>query len=123
MVRIFPFGLIIGIRWVLWWRCLGLYARVADVIQGRDWAWPRSLTGNWMDIIIGTPDSFRPNNSQADALYWVEDFWEAFSIRNVWEALRSRQPAVDWFRSVWHSKSISIHAFIFWLAIRGALST
>ncbi|KAL5842658.1 hypothetical protein ACOSQ3_013261 [Xanthoceras sorbifolium] len=23
MGRIFPFGLIIGIRWVLWWRCLG----------------------------------------------------------------------------------------------------
>ena len=101
----------------------GLHARVADVVQGRDWAWPRSLTGNWMDIISGIPASFRPNNSQADTLCWVEDSRGAFSIRNAWEALRSRQPAVDWFRSVWHSKSIPRHAFIFWLAIRGALST
>ncbi|KAL5801025.1 hypothetical protein ACOSQ3_032657 [Xanthoceras sorbifolium] len=65
-----PLGPLVGVfgRRIIYDSGFGLHARVADVIQGRDWAWPRSLTGNWMDIISGTPDSFRPNNSQVDTL-------------------------------------------------------
>jgi len=76
-----------------------------------------------MEIISTTPISIRPNIASNDILLWVEDSHGVFSIRSAWDFLRERRPEVEWYRSVWFAKAVPRHAFILWLATRGALLT
>jgi len=76
-----------------------------------------------MEIISTTTFSIRPNIASDDVLLWVENSHGVFSIRSAWDFLRERRPEVEWYRSVWFAKAVPRHAFIIWLATRGALLT
>lgn len=102
---------------------LGRNAMVADIIREGTWRWPLFLSVDWMDLIELTPLSFLPNVENEDRLVWDDDVHGLFSVRRAWDVFRVKRSKVMWYKSVWFSKAIPKHAFILWLAIRGALVT
>jgi hypothetical protein len=47
-----------------------------------------------------------------------------YNCANTWNALREKEPRVDWWKAVWHPVAIpSRHSFMLWLVFKGALVT
>lgn len=46
-----------------------------------------------------------------------------YSCKNTWEAIRVKQPKVEWSKLVWFSFAIPHHAFFLWLTFCDSLAT
>ncbi|GAV66276.1 zf-RVT domain-containing protein, partial [Cephalotus follicularis] len=57
-----------------------------------------------------------------DSTHW-DKVGEVFSTACAFHGIRQRSLSVDWHNIVWHSRRIPKHAFILWLALRGAHRT
>lgn len=58
-----------------------------------------------------------------DIPLWLPSKSERYSCRNIWKAIRVKQPKVDWSRQIWFSCVIPRHAFFLRLAAQDSLST
>jgi hypothetical protein len=46
-----------------------------------------------------------------------------YNCADTWNALRQKEPQVDWWKAVWHPVAIHRHSFMLWLVFKGALLT
>ncbi|GKC57148.1 homeodomain-like protein [Tanacetum coccineum] len=61
----------------------------------------------------------------SDVLQWRDsnESISEFSVKNVWDAIRTRGGEVDWYRIVWFPHYVPRHAFFLWLVMRNSLKT
>ncbi|GJX51416.1 putative reverse transcriptase domain-containing protein [Tanacetum coccineum] len=100
-----------------------MQSKVADLVVNNAWIWPHT----WLlkapnigtipapNLVVHVPDVTRWCDANGNML--------AFSVRNVWEALRDRGNEVPWYRLVWFPHCIPRHAFHLWLIMRESLKT
>jgi len=46
----------------------------------------------------------------------------SYTIRETWEAIRTKQPRVTWWKLISFSCAIPKHAFVVWLALQNCVS-
>ncbi|GAV77317.1 zf-RVT domain-containing protein [Cephalotus follicularis] len=63
-----------------------------------------------------------PSSNALDCIFWQTD-GHAFSTKTAWQAIRTHEDKVNWYRLVWHTLRIPKHAFCLWLMILGAHKT
>lgn len=100
---------------------LGEDDKVEVLVEGSNWKWPSSHV--WQDIIISTPQSFKPNATLEDRVKWAASSNGKFSTKSAWESIRHRGSIKQWHHLVWHRRAIPRHAMILWLAIWGKLNS
>ncbi|GAV89429.1 LOW QUALITY PROTEIN: zf-RVT domain-containing protein, partial [Cephalotus follicularis] len=94
-------------------------ARVRDILSGGGWSWPQTSA----DLIdLQQRVQLIPISTEPDSIYW-DKAGVSFTTDKAWQALRHRSNEFTWHCVVWHSHRIPKHAFILWLALRGALRT
>ncbi|GAV80392.1 zf-RVT domain-containing protein, partial [Cephalotus follicularis] len=98
---------------------LSKVASVSDILSGGEWSWPQTSA----DLIdLQQRVQVIPNSTRPDSIHW-DKARESFTTSKAWQALRHRSSEVAWHCVVWHPHRIPKHAFILWLALRGALKT
>ncbi|GAV91954.1 zf-RVT domain-containing protein, partial [Cephalotus follicularis] len=98
---------------------LGTSARVKDILREGEWCWPQ-VSSDLIDIQQRVQQI--PVSTAPDAIYWGK-IGEPFSTSKAWQDIRTRSSDVAWHSLVWHPYRIPKHAFILWLALRGAHRT
>ncbi|GAV60148.1 LOW QUALITY PROTEIN: zf-RVT domain-containing protein, partial [Cephalotus follicularis] len=95
-----------------------------EVIEGGRWSWPpRARPQRSRDLIeIQQKMQDIPISNASDCIFWQTD-GQAFSTKTAWQAIRTQEDEVNWYRLVWHTLRIPKHAFCLWLTIRGAHKT
>jgi hypothetical protein len=91
-----------------------LEAKLASVMKGKEWDWQQarseslvSIQSKLLLVKIGEND---------------EPIWVISKIRETWEAIRTKQQKVSWWKLIWFSCAIPKHTFAVWLALRNCLS-
>ncbi|GKB44263.1 RNA-directed DNA polymerase, eukaryota, reverse transcriptase zinc-binding domain protein [Tanacetum coccineum] len=96
---------------------------VSNMIDGNEWSWPIEWDVRF-DVVtkIHVP---RLDANVKDKMVWVDKNGKekAFSVKEVWRAIRDDCPKVIWYKHVWYSQCIPRHAFILWVAVKGRLKT
>ena len=96
-------------------------AKVSTILTSGHWMWPPANSIELIRLKEETGALPQPNTSHADKVMWDGSF--EFSIKKVWNAIRSPSQQVPWAHLVWFQHHVPRHSFILWLAIRGRLST
>ncbi|GAV92825.1 LOW QUALITY PROTEIN: zf-RVT domain-containing protein, partial [Cephalotus follicularis] len=98
---------------------LGTAARVKDVLQGGVWCWPQ-VSSDLIEIQHRVQQI--PISTASDAIFWGKD-GDIFTTSKAWRDIRIRSSQVAWHCLVRHPYRIPKHAFVLWLALRGAHRT
>ena len=108
---------------VLYQANISIKAKVADMIRGERWKWPREWNSRFGEILnIPVP---KLTDNVDDKAMWInrKGKEKTFSVKEAWKNMRCNSQKVIWFRHVWFSQCIPRHAFILWMAIKGKLKT
>nr|GEV88364.1 hypothetical protein [Tanacetum cinerariifolium] len=98
-------------------------AKVVDMIEYNSWNWPIDWTGEYDTVLdVSVPVL---NDDLEDKVVWCnkKNKEKYFSVSEVWKAIRIEYPKVIWYRHVWFTRCIPMHAFIIWIAFKGRLKT
>ncbi|GAV92419.1 zf-RVT domain-containing protein, partial [Cephalotus follicularis] len=98
---------------------LGTSARVKDILPEGEWCWPQ-VSSDLIEIQQRVQQI--PFSTAPDAIFWGRA-GELFTTSKAWHDIRPRSSVVAWHSLVWHPYRIPKHAFILWLALRGAHRT
>ena len=96
-------------------------AKVSAVILSGTWIWPAANSYELINLKEESGSLPPPDCSRQDKVLW--DGASNFSIKRVWNSIRSPSQRVDWSHLVWFKYHVPRHSFILWLAIKGRLST
>ncbi|GJV91138.1 reverse transcriptase domain, reverse transcriptase zinc-binding domain protein [Tanacetum coccineum] len=97
--------------------------RVADIAFNDGWVWPQDCLRKAPNLDpIQIPNLVA---NTADSYVWCDSNGNRseFSVRCVWEAIRTRGNEVSLYHLVWFSHCVSRHAFHIWLVMQNNLHT
>jgi hypothetical protein len=95
-------------------------AKLATVSRDEKWCWPPARSENLVELQSRLPEVSLGGD---DVPIWKNSTGK-YNCANTWNALREKEPRVDWWKAVWHPVAIpSRHSFMLWLVFKGALVT
>ncbi|XP_071707969.1 uncharacterized protein [Rutidosis leptorrhynchoides] len=83
--------------------------KVCDVIGSNGAVWPANWYHRYPALQQLVMSSF---SDTEDRLCWSDNDLHSVSVNRIWESIRPRAPSVNWFKVVWFSHSIPMHAFV-----------
>ncbi|CAH2033720.1 unnamed protein product [Thlaspi arvense] len=92
-----------------------LFSLVRDCIQNGNWNLRAARSDRQLQL-LSFITSLQPS-PVSDSTMWLrqETNSKNFSSKEVWNAIRSKNPTVSWYSLVWHKVAIPKHAAATWL--------